>query len=70
MTDIKQCGNCGGTHYGSRECPFNKESCIICGTPTVYACSDCAIDGKPGVHVCENPTCRDRHEAAAKHETV
>jgi hypothetical protein len=29
---------------------------------TIMACSDCAIDGKPGVHVCGKGGCRDQHE--------
>jgi hypothetical protein len=38
--------------------------CVICGTPTILACSDCAIDsaGTKSVHVCKNPQCRDSHE--------
>ena len=62
---IEDCANCGGTHYGSYECPYNPaEPCTVCGAPTIYACSDCAIDsgGKETVHVCGKPTCRDTHD--------
>lgn len=61
---ILNCSYCGGTHYGSNNCPFIPAPCIICGTETVMACSDCAIDsgGKNSVHVCNDTDCRDKHE--------
>ena len=61
---IKDCPNCGGTHYCSYTCPFIKAPCIVCGAETIFACSDCAIDagGKESVHVCEKSECRDAHE--------
>lgn len=63
---IKNCPNCGGTHYGSNRCPYNKEPCAVCGADTINACSDCAIDsaGMKIVHVCVKSECRDAHEAA------
>ena len=63
---ILNCQNCGGTHYGSLECPFKKAPCVICGSDTILACSDCAINsgGKTSVHVCEKAECRDAHEQA------
>jgi hypothetical protein len=61
---IETCANCGGTHIGSVKCPYTKAACVICGTPTILACSDCAIDsgGRNSVHVCSNSACRDQHE--------
>jgi hypothetical protein len=58
------CPNCGGTHFGSYECPFTSSPCVICGQPTVYACSDCAIEsgGQASVHVCNRTPCLDEHE--------
>ena len=63
---ILDCPNCGGTHYGSNKCPFTEASCVVCGSMTVFACSDCAIDsgGARSVHVCQKRECRDAHEAA------
>lgn len=62
---IENCSVCGGTHTGSNKCPFISEPCVVCGTATILACSDCAIDswGKNPVHICDNPKCRDEHEA-------
>ena len=62
--NIQNCPNCGGMHFGSHECPFITAPCIVCGTQTILACSDCAIDsgGQTSVHVCVNPACRDEHE--------
>jgi hypothetical protein len=59
---IVNCENCGGTHIGTFKCPFTLASCVICGTPTIYACSDCAIEGKGSVHVCQHDPCRIEHE--------
>ena len=61
---IKDCPNCGGTHYGAHRCPFIKAPCAVCGADTIFACSDCGIDsgGKESVHICEKPECRDGHE--------
>jgi hypothetical protein len=61
---IVNCPNCGGTHYGSLRCPFQSAPCVVCKTPTIYACSDCAIDtaGTVRVHVCEKPDCQRKHE--------
>ena len=60
------CANCGGTHYGSNECPYLEknmgEPCVVCGARTSYCCSDCAIDGKGKVYICELDTCRDTHQ--------
>lgn len=61
---IEDCPDCGGTHLGHRTCPYIVAPCVVCGNKTVMACSDCAIDGKPGVHVCSKVECRDKHEAA------
>ena len=62
---ILNCVRCGGTHYGSYECPYIEKSCDVCGENTVLACSDCAIDshGTCSVHICNNSECRDKHEA-------
>ena len=47
--------NLGG-EYGE----VNAAPCVICGTMTVWACSDCAIDGKGRVHICV--ACQRDHE--------
>lgn len=62
---IRDCPKCGGTHFGSYECPYISAPCIVCGDSTILACSDCAIDsgGKKSVHVCKKSECRDAHEA-------
>ena len=64
---IKDCPTCGGTHYGVIKCPYILAPCVICGAPTIYACSDCAIDaaGRASVHVCSQSGCMDAHEAQA-----
>lgn len=64
---IQNCQKCGGTHFGSYECPYITAPCVVCGANTVLACSDCAIDsgGRESVHVCDNRECRNRHEASA-----
>jgi hypothetical protein len=59
---VGDCPNCGGTHFGSFKCPFTTLPCVVCGIPTISACSDCAIEGKGSVHVCKNTACRDEHE--------
>lgn len=61
---IKDCPNCGGTHYGSMKCPYIEAPCIVCGDGTILACSDCAINsgGKSSVHVCKKPKCRKAHD--------
>jgi hypothetical protein len=61
---IRNCPNCGGDHFGSNKCPYIKAPCVICGTSTILACSDCAIDsgGKNSVHVCNKTECRNEHE--------
>lgn len=59
---IKDCPNCGGTHFGTFECPFTSAPCVVCSAPTVMACSDCAIEGKGSVHICARSECRDEHE--------
>lgn len=63
---IRDCPNCGGTHFGSSKCPYIAELCVICGDETVLVCSDCAIDshGTISVHVCSKPGCREVHETA------
>lgn len=60
---IRNCPNCGGTHIGSLKCPFISSPCVVCGTDTVMACSDCAIDTGKSVHVCGKPDCLRQHEA-------
>lgn len=62
MTVVENCPNCGGTHIGHRDCPFTLAKCVVCDTPTVWACSDCAIEGKRSVHVCNHDPCRREHE--------
>ncbi len=61
---IKDCPNCGGTHYGSNKCPYTSAPCVVCGVETIFACSDCAIEsgGHDGVHVCVKTECQDAHE--------
>lgn len=61
---IENCSVCGGTHYGSYKCPFTLKPCAICGTDTIFACSDCQIDGS-NVHVCDKAECRHTHEKTA-----
>jgi len=58
---VTNCSNCGGIHYGVFECPYRSSPCVVCGSTTIWACSDCAIDGRP-THVCERPVCQDAHE--------
>lgn len=65
-TPQPECPNCGGTHFGSRDCPYTKAACVVCGTPTIYACSDCRIDTSKSVHVCEKVECQRQHETAHK----
>jgi hypothetical protein len=61
---IVGCPTCGGDHYGSNKCPFIEAPCVVCGKPTILACSDCAIEsgGKDAVHVCSDEECRGEHE--------
>jgi hypothetical protein len=61
---IRSCPTCGGAHYGSLKCPCIEAPCVVCGDPTILACSDCAIDsgGRGSVHVCSKTACRDKHE--------
>lgn len=39
-----------------------KKLCTVCGDKTLWACSDCQIDLRTTVYVCEKPACRDEHE--------
>lgn len=66
-TEKPPCENCGGIHFGSIGCPFTKAPCVGCGTDTIFACSDCQIDGRT-VHVCGALHCRVVHEKI--HEKV
>lgn len=61
---ITDCPRCGGTHYGSTECPYIEAPCVVCGEPTIMACADCSIEsgGTKSVYVCSKPACRDEHE--------
>lgn len=61
---IRDCLNCGGTHFGSNKCPYLFAPCVVCGRETEMACADCAIDsgGKSKPHVCDRVECRDVHE--------
>lgn len=59
---IENCPSCGGTHYGSLKCPFTPLPCVVCGTPTFMACSDCAIEGKGAIHICDHRPCREEHD--------
>ncbi len=38
--------------------------CTICEKLTQWLCADCRIDKKERIAICENPTCRDKHEAS------
>lgn len=69
---IDNCSNCGGTHYGSHQCPYKSLPCVVCGIATIFACSDCAINsgGKKTVHVCEKAHCKDSHEKDVHHHGV
>jgi hypothetical protein len=60
---IENCPKCGGTHFGSHECPYIDAPCVVCGERTVLACSDCAIDASESIHVCGNRRCREQHES-------
>lgn len=68
---IFDCPRCGGTHYGSHACPYIEKPCVICGTPTIMACSDCGINGggKNSIHVCGSAKCRDKHESEIHSKT-
>jgi len=63
---ITNCENCGGTHYGSIDCPYLEknmgEPCVICTVRTSYCCADCRIDGAGKVYVCVSDICRREHE--------
>lgn len=59
---IENCSRCGGTHFGSHECPYTLAPCMICGEQTIWACSDCAIETSKRVHICQKTSCRDEHE--------
>lgn len=61
------CLNCGEpqAHFGQK-CPYTKLPCVICGQPTIYACSDCQIDKHETVHVCAKIDCQEKHEAIHK----
>jgi hypothetical protein len=61
---ITNCPVCGGEHWGSYKCPYIEAPCVVCGTPTIVACADCAINsgGKESVHVCDKSECRHTHE--------
>lgn len=67
---IQNCPKCGGTHFGSHECPFIYAPCVVCGETALFACSDCAINsgGKASVHVCQREECRDEHERSTHGE--
>ena len=39
-----------------------KKVCHVCGTQTLYACSDCQINLNATVYVCGKNECRDTHE--------
>lgn len=43
-------------------CDRRKE-CHICGTQTLYACSDCRIDFGVSIYVCTSSACRTAHES-------
>jgi hypothetical protein len=40
----------------------HRHLCHICDERTELKCSDCAINLKAEVYVCENSKCRDEHE--------
>ncbi len=69
---IENCGNCGGTHYGSLKCPYISAPCIICGDETILACSDCAINagGTQSTHVCKKVDCQNAHEQVCHKNAV
>ena len=37
--------------------------CVVCGSFTEWACSDCKIDTGKSVHVCNTKECQLSHEA-------
>jgi hypothetical protein len=59
--NIRECQLCGGMHIGSYSCPFETKPCVVCGSPCVLACSDCAIEGSV-VPVCNRKECRLEHD--------
>lgn len=70
MSKIENCENCGGTHYGSVDCPYLEknmgEPCVVCAERTSYCCSDCGIDGAGKVYICIADACRTEHEKKHK----
>ena len=47
-----------------------RKHCSVCDQQTRMACSDCAIDLRAVVYVCEKKSCRDAHEAKCPHVLV
>lgn len=73
MSKVENCPNCGGTHFGSIDCPYLEknmgEPCEVCGERTNYCCADCRIDGAGKVYVCFRDACRTAHEVKHKPTT-
>ena len=44
-----------------------KRRCHVCDQPTTLACSDCAIDLRAVIYVCNKAQCRDEHEKKCAH---
>ena len=44
-----------------------KRRCHVCDQPTTLACSDCAIDLRAVIYVCNKTQCRDEHEKKCAH---
>lgn len=38
------------------------DQCSVCRRGTIWACSDCQMDLRTTVHVCQSQECRDAHE--------
>ena len=41
-------------------------TCLLCGKPTEFCCSDCAISFAEKAAVCSSSACRDAHEQACE----
>lgn len=59
-------------HFAIRNLEVKRKNgnCVVCGTLTEWACSDCRIATQTNVWVCNKTTCRDTHEETCSHKTV
>ncbi len=49
---------------------YDAGDCVVCGTLTAWACSDCAIDKGGTTYVCNKTSCRDKHEETCSHVSL